>query len=81
MNNPSVIVDPLERVLEKASRLDIVVLELATAKTIFSRLPYVFWDFRVFIELIGGGERVCGPHYPPGRAWGPWCLVGPIAPL
>jgi hypothetical protein len=68
MKNPSVIVDTSGRVPEKASRLDLVVLELAAAKTVFSRLPWGFWNFRVLIELIVGGEASCGPHYPPGRA-------------
>ena len=69
IKNTSVIVDPSERVPEKASRLDLVVLELAAAGTVFCRLPWGFGDFRVFIELIVGGEAPRGPHYPPGRAW------------
>ena len=39
MKNPSVIVDPFGRVPEKASRLDLVVLELAVAGIVFRRLP------------------------------------------
>ena len=39
MKNPSVIVDPSGKVTEKASRLDLVVLELAAAKKVFRRLP------------------------------------------
>ena len=39
MMNPSVIVDPSGRVPEKASRLDLVVLELAAAEKIFRQLP------------------------------------------
>ena len=38
MMSPSVIVFPSGRVPEKASRLDLVVLELAAAETIFRRL-------------------------------------------
>ena len=39
MKNPSMIVDPSGKVPEKASRLDFVVLELATVETLISRLP------------------------------------------
>ena len=39
MKNPSVIVEPSARVPEKASRLDLVVLELADAETLSSLLP------------------------------------------
>jgi len=39
MKNPSVIVSPSGRVLEKASRLDLVVLELAAAEKVFRGLP------------------------------------------
>mgnify|MGYP005849536395 CR=1 FL=1 len=39
MKNPSVIVDPSDRVPEKASRLDLVVPELAAVETLISRLP------------------------------------------
>ena len=39
MKNPSVIVAPSDRVPEKASRLDLVVLELVAAETIFPQLP------------------------------------------
>ena len=39
MKNPSVIVDPSGGVPEKASRSDLVVLELAVAETVFPRLP------------------------------------------
>ena len=35
MENPSVIVAPSGRVLEKASRLEIVVLKLAAAEKVF----------------------------------------------
>ena len=41
MKNPSVIVDTSDRVPEKASRLDLVVLELAAAGIVFRRLPSV----------------------------------------
>ena len=68
MMNPSVIIAPSDRVPEKASRLDIVVLELAAAGIVFHRLPKGFVDFRVFIELKVGGEASHGPHYPPRRA-------------
>ena len=34
-NNPSVIADPSGKVLEKASRLDLVVLELVAAEKVF----------------------------------------------
>ena len=39
MKNPSVIVDPSRRVPKKASRLDLVVLELAAAETVFPQVP------------------------------------------
>ena len=39
MKNPSVIIDPSGRVPEMASRLDLVVLELAVAGIVFRRLP------------------------------------------
>jgi hypothetical protein len=39
MNNPSVIVDPSGKVPKKASRLDLMVLELAVVETLISRLP------------------------------------------
>ena len=42
MKNPSVIVDPSGRVPEKASRLDLVVLELAMVKKYFVDSPRVF---------------------------------------
>jgi hypothetical protein len=38
MKNPSVIVASSSRVPEKASRLDLVVLELATMEKVFRRL-------------------------------------------
>ena len=38
MKNPSVIVDPSGKVPEKASRLDLVVLELAAMETLISLL-------------------------------------------
>ena len=41
MKNPSMIVDPSARVPEKASRLDLVVLELAAVETLISQLPCV----------------------------------------
>jgi hypothetical protein len=68
MKNPSVIVAPSGRVPKKASRLDLVVLELAAAETVFLDSPSFFWDFRVFIEVDVRGEASCGLHYPPGRA-------------
>ena len=70
MTNPSMIVAPFGRVLEKASRLDLVVLELAAAENVFLGLPRGFSDFRVFIEAELGQTEVCGPHYSPGRARG-----------
>ena len=39
MKNLSVIISPFGRVPEKASRLDLVVLELAAVETLISRLP------------------------------------------
>ena len=39
MKNPSVIVFPSGRVPEKASRLDLVVLELAAVEKVFRGLP------------------------------------------
>ena len=41
MKNPSVIVDPSDKVPEKASRLDLVVLELAGVETAISLPPRV----------------------------------------
>ena len=38
MKNPSVFVGPSDRVPEKASRLDLVVLELAAVETLISLL-------------------------------------------
>ena len=45
MKNPSVIVAPSGRVPENASRLDLVVLELAAAEKVFRGLPRVFGIF------------------------------------
>ena len=39
MKNPSAIVAPSGRVPEKASRLDLMVLELAAAEIVFRQLP------------------------------------------
>ena len=39
MKNPSVIIDPSGRVPEKTRRLDLMVLELTTARKVFRRLP------------------------------------------
>ena len=39
MMNPSVIVFPSCKVPERASRLDLVVLELAAARILFRRVP------------------------------------------
>ena len=69
VKNPSMIVDPSDKVPKKASRLDLMVLELVAIRIVFHQLPYGFGVFRVFIELIVGGEASRGPHYPPGRAW------------
>ena len=80
IKNPSVIVAPSSRVPKKASRLDLVVLELAPVKKGYPGLPQDFWNFRVFIEAeVGqGGSR--GLHYPPGRAGGPWRALVPSGP-
>jgi len=67
-------------VSEKASRWDLVVLELAAAEKVFRGLLYWFHDFREFIEAELGQTEPHGPHHPPGRAYplgAPWCLVGP----
>ena len=72
--------NPSGRVPEKGSRLDLMVLELAAAGIVFRQLPYGFWDFRVFIELIVGGEASRGPHYPLGRAWAFWRALVPSGP-
>ena len=77
MKTPSVIVSPTGKVPKKASRLDLVVLELAAAEKVFCRLPYGFWDFRVFIEVDVGGEAFPGLHYPPGRTLVPSGPHGP----
>ena len=42
MKNPSVIVDPSNKVPKKASILDLVVLELAVVETLISLLPRDF---------------------------------------
>ena len=60
--NPSVMV----------SRLDLVVLDPAVARTDFRRLPYGFWNIGVFIEQRGGPGGTRGGHNPPGRAWASW---------
>mgnify|MGYP005828729917 CR=1 FL=1 len=39
MKNPSLIIDPSVKVPEKASRLDLVVLELAAMEILISGLP------------------------------------------
>ena len=57
---------------EMVSRLDLVVLELAAAGIVFRRYARGFWDFRVFIELKGGGGSFRVGHHPLGRARGPW---------
>ena len=62
------IVAPSRGVLKKASRLDLVVLELAAAETVFCRLPEGFGDFRVFIEVEVSRDGSRGLDYPPGRA-------------
>ena len=62
MKNPSVIIAPSGRVPEKASRLDLVVLELAAAEKVFRGLPGRFSDFREFIEAELGQTEACGPH-------------------
>jgi hypothetical protein len=55
---------------EKGSRLDLVVLELATAGIVFRRYPKGFWDFRGFIERRGGGTEEGVGQHPPGRTRG-----------
>ena len=72
MMNPSVIVFPSDKVPERASRLDLVVLELAAAWIVFRGLPCNLYNIWVFIELRGGGRDSCGPHYPPGHTRGLW---------
>ena len=49
-----------------------MVLELAATEKVFRRLPYGFWDFRVFIVAEVGQKEPREPYYPPGRARGPW---------
>ena len=68
MKNPSVIVSPYGGVPKKASRWDLVVLELAGAEKVFRGLPGRFSDFRVFIEAELGQTEPRGPHHPSGRA-------------
>ena len=80
MMNPSVVVSPSDKVPEKGSRLDLVVLELAAAGIVFRRLPQGFWDIWVFIELRVSGEDTHGPHYPLGRARGLWRALVPCGP-
>jgi hypothetical protein len=60
MLSPFVIVSPSGRVQEKASRWDLVVLELAAAKKVFYGLPCWFHDFREFIEAGLGQTEPCG---------------------
>ena len=85
MKNPSMIVSPFDRVPEKASRLDLMVLERAAAGIVFRRLPRGFWNIWVFIELRGGGWVTMGPTTHQGTlgaSSAPSCLVGPTgAPL
>jgi hypothetical protein len=60
---------------EMVSRLDLVVLELAVAGIVFRRLPEGFWDFRVFMELRGGGIGHRGGQHPlatPGACGAAW---------
>jgi hypothetical protein len=77
---PSVIESPSCRVSEKASRWDLMVLELAAEEKVFRGLLYWFHDFREFIDAELGQTDPRGPHNTPGRAYplgAPWCLVGP----
>ena len=53
------------------SRLDLVVLELAAAGTIFHRRSRVFLEICEFIELKGGGTEAWVGQHTPGRAWPP----------
>ena len=69
IENPSVIESPSGRVLEKASRWDLVVVELAAVEKVFRGLLYWFHDFREFIEAELGQMEPRGPHKPPGRAY------------
>ena len=62
---------------EMVSRLDLVVLELVAARTIFCRCSRGFLDFWEFIELRGGGTEAGVGQQPPGHAWPLWrSLVG-----
>ena len=73
---------PLRQSAEKASRLDLVVLELAAAEKVFRGLPRGFWDLWVFIEAELGQTEPQGPHHPSGRAYPlgpPWWVVGPCS--
>ena len=63
------------------SRLDLVVSELAAAGIVLRWLPWGFWIFGVFIELIGGARGDRGRHNPPGRAWAPRRAQVGCAPL
>ena len=84
MKSPSVIVAPSGRVPEKASRLDLVVLELAAADKVFCRLPQGFWDFTVFMEPESVEKLPVVPttHLGAlGPSGAPWCLVGPTGLL
>ena len=69
---------PSGRVPEKASRWDLVVLELAAAEKVFRGLLCWFHDFREFIEAELGQTEPRGPHEPPGSALVP---RGPLVHL
>ena len=75
MKNPFVIDSPSDRVPEKASRLDLVVLELVVVDKVFHGLLCWFHDFREFIEAELGQTEPRGPHTPPGRALVPCGLL------
>jgi hypothetical protein len=56
---------------EMVSRLDLVVLELAVAGTIFRRRSRGFRENREFIELEGGGTETWVDQHTPGHARAP----------
>jgi hypothetical protein len=80
MKNPSVIVAPSDRVPKKASRLDLMVLELAAAGKVFRRPPRVFGILEYLLKVEVSGEASRGLHYPPGCAWAPWRALVPSGP-
>ena len=65
---------------EKATRWELVVLELAAAGKVFCGLCW-FHNFGEFIEAELGQIEPHGPHKPPGCALPPRLVLVPRGPL